>query len=177
MTSANNLLSIGNWAYVAYTIAGNGAADLKTYRNGAVIGSATGATNNNLTDVNIAREFSGRYLNARVDEVRISNIARATNWLQATYQNLAGNDSFVGYGVAEAITPVRPRVTAMSFGSGNFQVQINGSVGWSYTVQASTNLSAWTNLLTTNPPSLPFVWTDATATNFSARFYRVLLGP
>ena len=42
---------------------------------------------------------------------------------------------------------------------------------------ASTNLSNWTTLLTTNSPPVPFNWTDTNAGSFLKRFYRVLLGP
>jgi len=31
-------------------------------------------------------------------------------------------------------------------------------------------------LFTTNPPAMPFTWTDDSTTNFASRFYRVLLG-
>lgn len=53
---------------------------------------------------------------------------------------------------------------------------IGGAAGYTYTVQASTNLSVWTTLLTTNPPVLPFTWTDSVATNHPTRFYRVTIG-
>ncbi len=56
-------------------------------------------------------------------------------------------------------------------------MQIAGPGGWNYTVQASTNLMAWENVFTTNPVALPLSWTDDSTTNFSRRFYRVLLGP
>jgi hypothetical protein len=43
-------------------------------------------------------------------------------------------------------------------------------------VLASTNLVNWIPILTTNPPALPFAWTDSAATNYPARFYRVTIG-
>ena len=104
VNSANNLLSVSNWFYAAYTIAGGGAADFKTWLNATLIGSATGSTNNILTDVNLAREYGSRYLNARVDEVRISEVPRSSNWLWATYANIASNSWFNNYG--SVVVPV-----------------------------------------------------------------------
>ncbi len=97
LNSANNLAAVSNWFYAAYTIAGNGATDFKTWFNAALVGSATGSTNNILTDVNLAREYGGRYLDARADEVRISSVARSSNWLWATYQTIASNTAFARY--------------------------------------------------------------------------------
>jgi hypothetical protein len=54
---------------------------------------------------------------------------------------------------------------------------VSGDFGPDYIVQASTNLTAWATIFTTNSPVLPFEWTDSVATNYPARFYRVLLGP
>ena len=60
---------------------------------------------NNLTDVNIAREYSGRYLKGWVDEVRISSVARSEAWLRATWRNLADS---AAYTVCSAVTPRTP---------------------------------------------------------------------
>jgi uncharacterized lipoprotein YddW (UPF0748 family) len=63
--------------------------------------------------------------------------------------------------------------------SGEFQLQFNGATGTNYCVLASTNLalplSNWTVLggVTENSPG-QFQFTDPQATNFPARFYRVL---
>jgi autotransporter-associated beta strand protein len=98
ITSPTNQVSMSNWFHAAYTVAGAGGTDFRIYGNGGLIGAAGGRTNNDLSDVNIAREFNGRYLNARVDEVRISRVARSSNWLWAVHRNLASNGAFVAYG-------------------------------------------------------------------------------
>jgi hypothetical protein len=273
VNSANNLLSVSNWCYAAYTVAGGGATDFKTWFNAALVGSATGSTNNILTDVNLARENGGRYLNARLDEVRISSVARSSNWLWATYQNIASNAAFASYSAvfsptnhppalaanshrtvaigqwllvtnaatdAEAppqsltfsllnppanatvnadtgvlawrvpaalagttnpitvlvtdngspgltatqqfnvmVPPLTnpPTGTALQLTNGQWQFTLTGPAGPDSTVQASTNLTNWTNVLVTNSPSLPFNWTDTNAGSLVKRFYRVLLGP
>jgi hypothetical protein len=132
---------------------------------------------NNVTGVNLAREYNGRYLNARLDEVRLSSVARSSNWLWATHQNLANHAAFTVYGPAELVAPAPPQCSEPAFSGGRFQFQVNGAAGFNYTVQGSTNLMTWTNLFTTNPAVLPFTWSDAASSNCPARFYRVWLGP
>jgi hypothetical protein len=176
VVSASSMLPIGGWAHVAYTIGGTGSNGLSLYLNGALLATAAGTANNILTDVNLAREYNGRYLNARMDEVRISSVARSSNWLWATCQNIASNSAFASYGPVSAPTLSAPEFQSFSVSNGQATMLIGGAAGYTYTVQASTNLSVWTTLLTTNPPVLPFTWTDSVATNYPARFYRVTIG-
>ena len=75
------------------------------------------------------------------------------------------------------VTPVAPPVlNEVGFSNGLFGATVSGDAGPDYILQASTNLASWNVLLFTNPPALPFRWNDPYATNFSRRFYRVLLG-
>jgi hypothetical protein len=56
----------------------------------------------------------------------------------------------------------------------NFEFQLYGEVGQSYTIQRSSDLSLWsslTNLVATNPPA---TFVDLTASNFTSRFYRAV---
>jgi hypothetical protein len=57
------------------------------------------------------------------------------------------------------------------------QLSVSGDQGPDYTVQASTNLSTWINLFTTNAPALPFLWIDTNTTGFQKRFYRAVPTP
>jgi hypothetical protein len=75
------------------------------------------------------------------------------------------------------LPPALPTLTGAGSVNGAFHLSVNGDVGPDYFVEASTNLTAWALLLATNPPTLPFDFTDPTATNHPARFYRVRLGP
>ncbi len=74
------------------------------------------------------------------------------------------------------VVPEAPQLAGGPMIVGQFQLQITGAAGYAYTIQASTNLVAWTDLFTTNPVSMPLVWQDPGASNFPSRFYRVLLG-
>jgi hypothetical protein len=75
------------------------------------------------------------------------------------------------------LPPAMPTVSGVGSTNGNFHLSVNGDAGPDYLVEASTNLATWTLLLTTNPPTLPFEFTDPATTNHPARFYRVRLGP
>ena len=70
-----------------------------------------------------------------------------------------------------------PQLDSLAVSNGQFGFQVSGVAGHDYTVQASTNLVTWTNLLTTNPAAMPFRWTDWVGSNYSRRFYRVMIGP
>jgi hypothetical protein len=69
-----------------------------------------------------------------------------------------------------------PNISGISIAGGQFSFQISGQSGPDYAIETSTNFVQWTNVFTTNPPTLPFTWTDI-KTNASERFYRIKLGP
>jgi len=71
----------------------------------------------------------------------------------------------------------RPQFTKAQINGGEFGFQSVGIAGLNYTVQASTNLAIWLNLLITNSPATNFTWVDADITNFRYRFYRLMLSP
>jgi hypothetical protein len=73
--------------------------------------------------------------------------------------------------------PVQPGLASPSLADGKFGMTISGDAGPDYTIQASSNLLNWSSILTTNPPSTPFLYLDTAATNYPQRFYRILLGP
>jgi hypothetical protein len=175
--SPANLVVSGDWFHAAYSVTDAGTNGLKLYVNGALIGSAAGATNNNLTDVNLAREYNGRYLNGRLDEVRISSVARSSNWLWATWLNVASNAAFSSYSTVQVLPSPLPQIDSVEFTGGQLQFQVSGPPGWNYTVQASTNLLAWTNVFTTNMSTLPFSWTNTEMQMPGQQFYRVLVFP
>ena len=69
-----------------------------------------------------------------------------------------------------------PGISNISIAGGQFSFGVSGQSGPDYAIETSTNLMQWSNAFITNPPVLPFNWTDA-ATNSPLRFYRVKLGP
>ena len=75
------------------------------------------------------------------------------------------------------LRPAQPLLGSTTAGAGQFTFSVAGDAGPDYSILASTNLVNWTGVFTTNSPALPFNWTDPATTNFSQRFFRVLLGP
>lgn len=113
-TSAAAAVPLGSWSHLAYTVAGNGANDLALYQNGSLLATGAGQSSNNLSDLNIAREYNGRYLNATFDEVRLSSVARSAAWLQASAATTQSpvtfvNASAVSTYAANALAMVAPR--------------------------------------------------------------------
>jgi autotransporter-associated beta strand protein len=177
--SPTNLLSVGAWFYAAYTVGGAGATDLKLYHNAALIGSAAGRNDNNLTDANIAREYNGRYLDGRVDEVRLSNVARSSNWLWAVYQNIASNSTFNHFSPASLVSISNPPpgfLAAAPAGNGVLRLSFVGPNGADYELRATTNLTltpvtAWELLSGGTFGTEPLVHDDPQAGALDQRFY------
>ncbi len=85
------------------------------------------------------------------------------------------DSSFAGSPFApETILAVRPKFTSWRLLSdGTFEAQFNVASGTNYTIQASTDLVHWSDLLDfTFENSGPVLFTDPSSTNFPHRFYR-----
>jgi hypothetical protein len=86
--------------------------------------------------------------------------------------NLSATQSFV-----VTVNPLtQPQVSTIAPNNGQLVLQINGDSGPDYQIQASTNLTDWNAVFTTNSPTMPFVWTDAT-TGLPMNFFRIIAGP
>jgi hypothetical protein len=75
------------------------------------------------------------------------------------------------------VLPTPPGLSNVSLSNQTFRATITGDSGANYYVQASTNLVYWQTVFTNLNATLPLLWTDTQTTNFSSRFYRVLIGP
>lgn len=151
-------LTLAPGGTASFTVAASGSAPL-TYRwfiNTNMF--LVGATNSTLTLANVQSTNAGNYF------VVITNIAGAVTSSVAALTVSSG-------------TPSPPQVSNLVFGGGSFGFTINGVAGQPYLVQASTNLSTWITLFTTNPATLPFTWSDPAAGTFPQRYYRIQLGP
>jgi hypothetical protein len=80
---------------------------------------------------------------------------------------------------AYPMIPIFIDTTNGQFGASNgqFQFTVTGVPGSNAIVQGSTNLQTWLPLATNPLSQGSFTFTDKLATNYSARFYRVLLSP
>jgi hypothetical protein len=68
-------------------------------------------------------------------------------------------------------------LTAVGITGAHFQLQIDGTVGPEYTIQASTDLAAWADVVKTNISSSPCQVTIPDPAGTGYRFFRALLGP
>jgi hypothetical protein len=71
-----------------------------------------------------------------------------------------------------------PVVTASVFTNGAFRLEVSGAAGYTYVLQANSNLAAsgWVSLSTSAPTTAPFYLSDPQANIFRNRFYRVRQG-
>lgn len=89
---------------------------------------------------------------------------------------LSGTQQFSVY----VLRPSAPAISQAAISSGSFSMLVGGDSGPDYTLFGATNLSSpmsWLPLQTNLAAAPPFIFSDATATNFSQRFYRVQIGP
>ncbi len=84
------------------------------------------------------------------------------------------NNSVAASGVFTILPPIFFTSPGM-FSNNVFQLHLSATPNKPYILQASTNLTQWASINTNTPPATPFYLTDPNATNFSRRFYRVLL--
>ena len=69
--------------------------------------------------------------------------------------------------------PVVPTFSGVTITNSQTQFTLTGDAGMSYRILASTNLTTWTVLATTNAASNGTIkFTDTAATNYSSRYYR-----
>ena len=122
---------------------------------------------------------SGRdYLNGKLDELRVENAPRSPNWIAATYQNMASNSVFNASAPAVAMgSNLPPSITEFSLSNGVPSLAFSGAAGFSYIVQASTNLIRWDDLLTNMAPCPAASFPNVGPGSFNQRFYRMKLAP
>ena len=98
--TADNVLSVGTWQQATVTLTSAGDATL--FLNGAIIGTGTysgGAFAGNTEDLHLSFSNSSYDFAGGIDEVRISNSARSSDWVAAEY--LTMTDSFASFGGEE----------------------------------------------------------------------------
>jgi pectate lyase len=74
-------------------------------------------------------------------------------------------------------TPAAPQLSAPAYSNDSFSLTVNGDAGHDYIIQVSSNLTDWQYIFTNPNPTLPFIWNDPGASNFTRRFYRVQIAP
>jgi len=72
--------------------------------------------------------------------------------------------------------PAAPQLSTAAYTNGTFNLTVNGASGHDYIVQISSNLTDWVSIYTNPAATLPFIWNDPAASNFTRRFYRIQVG-
>lgn len=75
-----------------------------------------------------------------------------------------------------ALRPAKPIVLPGStYSSAGFHLQFSAATNQNYIIQASTNLTTWTNISSGIITTSPMTFIDPAATNYGMQFYRVVL--
>ena len=93
--TGGNVYEVGKWSDMVFTYDAGFAA---LYKNGRLLCAKTGMT---LPSAWTGGLFLNVGLDGVVDEVRVSSVARSSNWVWAAYQNTASNTVFNLYGSAQ----------------------------------------------------------------------------
>jgi hypothetical protein len=92
----------------------------------------------------------------------------------ATVTASAFKANFVNSASVNAAFNIQPLYfTSEAFSNGVFHLSLSAAKGSNYVLEASTNLTLWTPLVTNVPSTNLFDLIDTDATNYQNRFYRV----
>ena len=116
--------------------------------------------------------FNGTKTGSNASSLTVANFQSAN---QGSYAVIVSNSvGSVTSASAVLLLDSPLRLALPSLNGGSFQLQLIGSAGGNYVIQTSTNLSAWTALLTNNASNGYLNFTDTNAAGFPSRFYRGL---
>lgn len=96
-------LSTGVWYMTGGRFSFSGTGTLNAILNGAVVATTTSIASAipNSGNLYVGSDDSSAYFNGRIDEVRISKIARSTTWLSTEYNNQNDPSTFFTIGSQE----------------------------------------------------------------------------
>ncbi len=162
--SANNSITINNWAYVAFVCNGTAVTD---YLNGVVVNTTN--YNTTLTSVfesnisfGIKWPNSNAYLGG-IDEVELSNAARSAQWINQSYQMQYNNSKWIVFGAAQT----RPTTGVALNSPANGSLLNSTSVNFNWTCTGSSSLFT-ANLTIDGVLNVSAInSTNNTATNYS----------
>ena len=159
---------VGLWTYVVATY---DRSDMRIYANGTELGSLaeTDALITDTADVYIGRDETSskdRYFKGFFDEMRISSVARSSNWIWACWMNVASNNVFGNYGLVQYLPTINNTngATTVTYNSATLNGTLTSTGGaptqvWVYwgTNNADTVKDNWgnTNYFGINTAALP----------------------
>jgi trimeric autotransporter adhesin len=133
-STSQTAVSTGTWHYVQ-GIYNSTTGTFYSYLDGALNNSSTGATasSSNLAALYFGSDFgSGNFINGIIDEARVSNDAKTSDWIKAEYKNQNNPSTFTTTG--NTIADVLTNSTA-----------IGGSIVYTWTGTTSTDPTVATN--------------------------------
>jgi hypothetical protein len=116
-------IDTGRWYHCTSTYTPTGTANWKLYLDGMKVSEASRSglvgflTEKNMyggNNVGIDRWFDGA-----IDEVRISRVARSTNWIRAGWLSVVSNEVFTSYGTVQGPAPAAPPLATILVDFGN----------------------------------------------------------
>jgi hypothetical protein len=117
--------------------------------------------------------FNGGY-GQGTQTITITNIHAASAGLYSVQAKNAGGSVTSSNAVLTVLSaPFRCNSAGMA--TNGFTLSFSGPAGSNYVILASTNLKNWTPISTNAAPTGSVTFTDKTATNHSARYYRAML--
>jgi hypothetical protein len=95
-------LSSATWYYVVATGGGSGSQPMAIYVNGASDGTGASIQQNGAPSAAyFGGDPFGQFLNGSIDEARISNAVRNSDWIKAEYNTVNSSSTFVSYGAIQ----------------------------------------------------------------------------
>lgn len=143
LTSSGSISS-GSQTYITFTKNNSGRA---IYIDGSLNNSDNNTTNFNTNNNPLHISTNGYPINGMVDEVRISNIARSSEWITTEYNNQNNPSAFITE-IAEPHTLGSIESNPQSFNSGGSPVFITSSITISHPI--NKNLQSATVQITGN---------------------------
>jgi hypothetical protein len=111
------------WKYLVYTRSGSVNRFCLNGSNTTTLATGAATTGGGALTFGRANTWGNNNYNGPMDEVRISTVARSTNWVWAEYMNIASNASFLGFSTTESVQMGVPVIT----GVGAFNVDTNAA--------------------------------------------------
>ena len=103
----NPTVNDNNWHFIAVSV--NGSTET-FYKDGAITAALTGgAPNSNTGAGSLGWQFNGL-----IDEIRVSNIARSSDWIATEYNNQSNPSAFFAMGSASGGTSNNPTITGLA---------------------------------------------------------------
>ena len=104
--------------------------------------------------------------------------ANTTNMVQVVVMNNGTPAMGATNGFEVIVNPVtRPTISSTTVSGQQISLLINGTQGPDYTLQVSTNLTAWQSVFMTNSPAMPLSLTFTNSGGMAGLFFRIQLGP